>query len=218
MLSSLLTLQTLRKSSTEQEKADFIKEAKMMGLFKHPHILQLLGICLDPELNSILLELMEGGDLLSYLRSMRPVGNKLSPLTMNDLLSICVDVAKGCQYLEEMHFVHRDLAARNCLVSSYSRSDRVVKIGDFGLARDIYKNDYYRKEGEGLLPVRWMAPESLMDGVFTTQSDIWSFGVLLWEVMTLGQQPYPARNNQEVLNYVRSGGRPEKPPNCLEEL
>lgn len=130
---------------------------------------------------------------------------------------MCVDVAKGCRYLEEMHFVHRDLACRNCLVSSKD-PDRIVKIGDFGLARDIYKNDYYRKEGEGLLPVRWMAPESLVDGVFTSTSDVWAFGVLLWEIMTLGQQPYPARNNLEVLHYVRRGGRLGKPTDCPENL
>lgn len=91
-------------------------------------------------------------------------------------------------------------------------------IGDFGLARDIYKNDYYRKEGEGLLPVRWMSPESLVDGVFTSQSDIWAFGILCWEIMTMGQQPYPARTNIEVLHYVRGGGRLDRPIDCPEEL
>lgn len=141
-----------------------------------------------------------------------------SPLTLIELLKMCVDVSKGCRYLEEMHFVHRDLACRNCLVSSVEASTRIVKIGDFGLARDIYKNDYYRKEGEGLLPVRWMAPESLIDGVFTSQSDVWAFGVLLWEIMTLGQQPYAARNNLEVLHYVRRGGRLGKPTDCPDEL
>src|SRR6185437_12022639 len=136
--------QTLRKGATDHEKDDFLKEAKLMGNFVHPHILQLLGICLDNNPNFLILELMEGLDLLSYLRNNRPVGATPSCLTMDDLLCICVDVAKGCKYLEDMHYVHRDLAARNCIVSSHDRSLRTVKIGDFGLARDIYKNDYYR--------------------------------------------------------------------------
>ena len=126
-----------------------------MSHFKHDHILRLLGVCLETDPNFILLELMEGGDLLSYLRNNRPHQRAQSvQLRLYDLVSMCVDVAKGCCYLEELHFVHRDLAARNCLVSSLDPNYRVVKIGDFGLARDIYRNDYYRKEGEGLLPVR----------------------------------------------------------------
>ncbi|RWS22057.1 proto-oncogene tyrosine-protein kinase ROS-like isoform X1, partial [Leptotrombidium deliense] len=145
------SIQTIRDTATEQNRNDFLKEAKLMRNFKHKHILQLFGICLEK--NPILIfELMAGGDLLSYLRKHRPEIGKQSALNTNDLFSICIDVAKGCKYLEEMHYVHRDLAARNCLVSSHSRNDRVVKIGDFGLARDIYKNDYYRKAGEGLLP------------------------------------------------------------------
>lgn len=213
-----VAVKTLRKGATDQEKSEFLKEAKLMSNFKHEHILRLLGISLDNSLYFIILELMEGGDLLSYLRNSRPSVGDRGPLSLNDLLGICVDVAKGCKYLEDMHFVHRDLAARNCLVSSVDPSLRIVKIGDFGLARDIYKHDYYRKEGEGLLPVRWMAPESLVDGVFTKHSDVWAFGVLLWEVMTMGQQPYPARTNLEVLHYVREGGRLDNPDYCPDDL
>ncbi|XP_038214357.1 proto-oncogene tyrosine-protein kinase ROS [Zerene cesonia] len=208
-----VAVKTLRKGATEQEKTEFLKEAALMSNFKHEHILRLLGVCLDNDPNYIIMELMEGGDLLSYLRAKRSSLGTSESLTLLDLLNMCVDVTKGCRYLEEMHFVHRDLACRNCLVA-YRDGRRVVKIGDFGLARDIYKNDYYRKEGEGLLPVRWMAVECLVDGVFSCQSDVWAWGVLCWEVLSLGAQPYPGRTNRQVLGFVRAGGTPDRPPNC----
>lgn len=141
----------LRKGANSTEKQEFVQEAKLMAQFRHPHIIQLMGICVDTDPCCLLLELMGEGDLLSHLRSNRPGGAAGTNLSLVDLLGMCVDVAKGCVYLEEMHFVHRDIAARNCLVS-LNESKRLVKIGDFGLARDIYRNDYYRKDGEGLLP------------------------------------------------------------------
>ncbi|XP_074596553.1 uncharacterized protein LOC141851689 isoform X1 [Brevipalpus obovatus] len=213
-----IAVKTLREGFSDKERNGFIKEARMMANFQHPHILQLLGVCIDPEWNAIILELMEGGDLRTYLCDRRSNGDRPCQLSLDDLLGICIDVAKGCQYLEDMHFVHRDIAARNCLVSSNDPKNRIVKIGDFGLTRDIYQDAYYRKDGEALLPVRWMAPESLADARFTTQSDVWAFGILLWEVITFGEQPYPARSNQEVYLFVRDGGHPEKPSNCMEEL
>jgi len=117
-----------------------------MSHFRHKHVLRLLGVCLETDPPLLVLELMEAGDLLSYLRESR-VLQPTDPhaLRLQDLLAMCEDVARGCRYLEELHFVHRDLACRNCLVSARDRENRVVKIGDFGLARDIYKNDYYRK-------------------------------------------------------------------------
>ncbi|XP_058422820.1 proto-oncogene tyrosine-protein kinase ROS isoform X2 [Diceros bicornis minor] len=215
-----VAVKTLKKGSTDQEKIEFLKEAHLMSKFNHPNILKQLGVCLLNEPQYIILELMEGGDLLTYLRKARMTTFHGPLLSLVDLVDLCVDISKGCVYLEQMHFIHRDLAARNCLVSvkDYTSPSRIVKIGDFGLARDIYKNDYYRKRGEGLLPVRWMAPESLMDGIFTTQSDVWSFGILIWEILTLGHQPYPAHSNLDVLHYVQTGGRLEPPRNCPDDL
>nr|XP_048281423.1 proto-oncogene tyrosine-protein kinase ROS isoform X3 [Myodes glareolus] len=214
-----VAVKTLKKGSSDQEKIEFLKEAHLMSKFNHPNILKQLGVCLLSEPQYIILELMEGGDLLSYLRKARGTTFHGPLLTMVDLVDVCVDISKGCVYLEQMHFIHRDLAARNCLVSGKDyTSPRIVKIGDFGLAREIYKNDYYRKRGEGLLPVRWMAPENLMDGIFTSQSDVWSFGILVWEILTLGHQPYPAHSNLDVLNYVQEGGRLEPPRNCPDDL
>ena len=155
---------------------------------------------------------MEGGSLIDFLKGARREGGSqlLTPL---ELAKISLDVAKGGKYLEALKFIHRDLAARNCLVSSKS-TNRVVKIGDFGLAKDLYSHEYYRKEGQGLLPVRWMPPESLQEGLFTSKSDVWAFGVTLWEIYTLGFQPYPARTNHEVFEFVIHGGRNERPDRC----
>ncbi|XP_052009911.1 proto-oncogene tyrosine-protein kinase ROS isoform X1 [Xyrauchen texanus] len=215
-----VAVKTLRKGANDYEKAEFLKEAHLMSQFKHPNILRLLGVCLLNEPHYLILELMEGGDLRSYLRGARLTNNHGELLNLTSLLDISLDAAKGCAYLERMHFVHRDIAARNCLVSvrGYTDPDRVIKIGDFGLARDVYKNDYYRKKGEGLLPVRWMSPESLTDGIFNKYSDIWAFGVLLWEIITLGKQPYPTYTNQEVLHHISTGERLPSPAGCPQRL
>jgi insulin receptor len=129
------------------------------------------------------------------------------------MYKMAAEIADGMAYLSAKKFVHRDLAGRNCMVAS----DLTVKIGDFGMTRDIYETDYYRKGNKGLLPVRWMAPESLKDGVFTSQSDIWSFGVVLWEMVTLAMQPYQGLSNDQVLKFVVGGGVMEKPENCPEK-
>uniref|UniRef100_A0A1A9VWK8 Tyrosine-protein kinase receptor n=1 Tax=Glossina austeni TaxID=7395 RepID=A0A1A9VWK8_GLOAU len=212
-----VAIKSLRKGASEF--AELLQEAQLMSNFRHENIVRLIGVSCDAESVSIIMEHMEGGDLLTYLRESRSNLPKPSiSFQLWDLVKMCIDVATGMAYLEDMHFVHRDLACRNCLLTSREESRRVVKIGDFGLARDLYKSDYYRKEGEGLLPVRWMAPESLVDGIFTIQTDVWAFGVLCWEILTLGRQPYAGRNNFEVLNFIKDGGRLEQPKNCPDKL
>uniref|UniRef100_A0A8C7DUF5 Insulin-like growth factor 1 receptor n=1 Tax=Naja naja TaxID=35670 RepID=A0A8C7DUF5_NAJNA len=143
--------------------------------------------------------------------SNNPVQN---PPPLKKMIQMAGEIADGMAYLNANKFVHRDLAARNCMVAE----DFTVKIGDFGMTRDIYETDYYRKGGKGLLPVRWMSPESLKDGVFTTHSDVWSFGVVLWEIATLAEQPYQGMSNEQVLRFVMEGGLLEKPDNCPDML
>lgn len=157
----------------------------------------------------------------NYLRENRPKpAERDQPqlLKMLDLIEMAIDVARGCEYLEQNRFVHRDIAARNCLLSTKDSKQRVVKIADFGMARDIYRNDYYRKGGRAFLPVKWMPPEAFLDGIFTTKTDVWAYGVLLWEIFSMGYMPYTGRPNQEVMQLVVRGGRLDPPNGIPEEV
>lgn len=182
-------------SANNQAEMDFLMEALIMSKFKHRNIVRFIGVCFEKMPRFIVLELLSGGDLKTFLRESRGTSNRLSPLCMGDLLTMALDVARGCQYLEENHFIHRDIAARNCLLTTkykansasvtpsngvfnitnynngYSNSGIIVKIADFGMARDIYRADYYRKGGKAMLPVKWMPPEAFLDGIFTAKTD-----------------------------------------------
>ncbi|KAF3701491.1 ALK tyrosine kinase receptor [Channa argus] len=208
-----VAVKTLPEVCSEQDELDFLMEALIISKFSHQNIVRCIGVSLQAMPRFILLELMTGGDLKSFLRETRPRPEHPSSLTMVDLLNVARDIAKGCQYLEENQFIHRDIAARNCLLTCKGPG-RVAKIGDFGMARDIYRASYYRKGGRAMLPVKWMPPEAFMEGIFTSKTDTWSFGVLLWEIFSLGYMPYPSRSNQEVLEYVTNGGRMDPPKNC----
>ena len=133
------------------------------------HVIKLIGVVSQGQPALVLMELMENGDLKNYLRSRRPdsENNKLGlPVpTLREVLQMAIEISDGMSYLSVKKIVHRDLAARNCMVSQ----DVVVKVGDFGMARDIYETEYYRKEGRGLLPVRWMAPESIKVNSFVSK-------------------------------------------------
>lgn len=195
-----------------------MNEASVMKRFDTAHVVRLLGVVSQGQPTLVIMELMANGDLKSYLRSHRPedigTGTGSQPPTFKQILQMAIEIADGMAYLSAKKFVHRDLAARNCMVAE----TLTVKIGDFGMTRDIYETDYYRKGSKGLLPVRWMAPESLKDGVFTSNSDVWSYGVVLWEMATLAHQPYQGLSNDQVLRYVIDGGIMERPENCPDKL
>lgn len=191
-----------------------------MKEFHTPHVVQLLGVVSKGEPPLVVMELMALGDLKGYLRAHRADadlgadGEAPVPPSVRQFLQMAIEIADGMAYLSYKKFVHRDLAARNCMVAG----DLTVKIGDFGMTRDIYETDYYRKGDKGLLPVRWMSPESLKDGLFTTNNDVFSYGVVLWEMATLASQPYQGLSNDQVLRYVIDGGVMERPENCPDKL
>lgn len=200
----------------EEDNMLFLKEATLMKEFhKAHHIVKLIGVVSKGSPVYVIMELMELGDLKSFLlRHGEELcdENKVLPTAM--IMKMAAEIADGMAFLEAKKFVHRDLAARNCMVAG----DKSIKIGDFGLARDIYETDYYRKGDKGTLPIRWMAPESIRDGIFTTNSDVWSFAVVLWEITTLAQMPYHPRTNEEVIKYVQSGQILDLPANTHEVL
>ncbi|XP_057714988.1 tyrosine-protein kinase receptor [Corythoichthys intestinalis] len=208
-----VAIKTLPEICSEQDEMDFLMEALIMSKFNHENIVRCIGVSLNILPRFILLELMTGGDMKSFLRQNRPQRGRAASLSMHELLQMARDIARGCRYLEENHFIHRDIAARNCLLTCPG-VERVAKIGDFGMARDIYRASYYRKGGRAMLPVKWMPPEAFMEGIFTCKTDTWSFGVLLWEILSLGYMPYPCKTNQEVLEFVTSGGRMDPPEGC----
>uniref|UniRef100_A0A3B5A2D7 Tyrosine-protein kinase receptor n=1 Tax=Stegastes partitus TaxID=144197 RepID=A0A3B5A2D7_9TELE len=220
-----VAVKTVNESASLRERIEFLNEASVMKAFSCHHVVRLLGVVSKGQPTLVVMELMTHGDLKSYLRSLRPDSEPASTnpsvpphatlkLLSCDMLQMAAEIADGMAYLNAKKFVHRDLAARNCMVAE----DFTVKIGDFGMTRDIYETDYYRKGGKGLLPVRWMAPESLKDGVFTAHSDCWSFGVVLWEISTLAEQPYQGLSNEQVLKFVMDGGYLDRPDNCPERM
>ncbi|XP_078473381.1 insulin-like growth factor 1 receptor [Lampetra planeri] len=212
-----VAVKTVNDGASMRECIEFLNEASVMKSFSCHHVVRLLGVVSLAQPTLVVMELMTNGDLKSYLRSLRPdtENNPKRPApTLKEMVQMAGEIADGMAYLNAKKFVHRDLAARNCMVAY----DFTVKIGDFGMTRDIYETDYYRKGGKGLLPVRWMSPESLRDGVFTTYSDVWSFGVVLWEIATLAEQPYQGMSNEQVLKFVMDGGLLERPDNCPDKL
>ncbi|XP_072396651.1 uncharacterized protein [Diabrotica undecimpunctata] len=211
-------VKTLKVGSTTEEKLDFLSEAEAMKRFDHKNIVKLLGVCTKEEPVYTIMEFMLYGDLKTYLLARRHLvksdieeSEEVSP---KRLTNMSLDVARGLSYLAEMKFVHRDIASRNCLVNA----QRSVKIGDFGMTRAMFDNDYYKFTRRGMLPVRWMSPESLALGVFTPSSDIWSFGVLLYEIITFGNFPFQGKSNAQVLELVKDGQTLDIPKGTKPQL
>ncbi|VDM41262.1 unnamed protein product [Toxocara canis] len=195
-------VKTVAESANSAERVHFLIEASVMKQFHTSFIVKLYGVVSDGQPVLVVMELMKKGNLRDYLRSRRPCAEEnldnLPIPTNREYIRWAAQIADGMAYLESIKFCHRDLAARNCMVSA----DDTVKIGDFGMARDIYYHEYYKPTGKRLMPVRWMAPESLKDGKFTMKSDVWSYGIVLYEMLTLAQQPYSGIGNEEVFNYI----------------
>lgn len=208
-----VAVKMLPSMSTKCSEEEFVMEASIMAKFSHPNIVHLIGVCFDRHPRYLVIELLAGGDLKKWLRESRD-GEGLS---MKDLMFCALDVAKGCRYMESRRFIHRDIAARNCLLSSKGPG-RVVKIADFGMARDIYRQDYYKKGGRAMLPIKWMPPEAFLDGIFTAKTDVWSYGVLMWEIFSQGILPYASMANAPVMKYVTNNFRLPQPEGCPDEI
>ncbi|XP_069481961.1 BDNF/NT-3 growth factors receptor isoform X4 [Ambystoma mexicanum] len=215
----LVAVKTLKEAS-ENARKDFHREAELLTNLQHDHIVKFYGVCVEGDPLIMVFEYMKHGDLNKFLRSHGPdavlmaEGTLLAELTQSQMLHIAQQIAAGMVYLASQHFVHRDLATRNCLVGE----NLLVKIGDFGMSRDVYSTDYYRVGGHTMLPIRWMPPESIMYRKFTTESDVWSLGVVLWEIFTYGKQPWYQLSNNEVIECITQGRVLQRPRTCPKEV
>uniref|UniRef100_A0A8D3AP55 receptor protein-tyrosine kinase n=2 Tax=Scophthalmus maximus TaxID=52904 RepID=A0A8D3AP55_SCOMX len=206
-----VAIKTLKGGYTDKQRRDFLSEASIMGQFQHPNIIHLEGIITASCPVMILTEFMENGALDSFLRL------NDSQFTPIQLVGMLRGIASGMKYLAEMSYVHRDLAARNILINS----NLVCKVSDFGLSRFLQENSSdptYTSSLGGKIPIRWTAPEAIAFRKFTSASDVWSYGIVMWEVMSFGERPYWDMSNQDVINAIEQDYRLPPPPDCPTHL
>uniref|UniRef100_A0A087Y3A2 receptor protein-tyrosine kinase n=1 Tax=Poecilia formosa TaxID=48698 RepID=A0A087Y3A2_POEFO len=229
---TMVAVKMLKEEASADMQNDFQREAALMAEFDHPNIVRLLGVCAVGKPMCLLFEYMAQGDLNEFLRRRSPTQSvrtisraslsarsfssdgEAASLTCPEQLSVSKQIAAGMAYLSERKFVHRDLATRNCLVGE----EMIVKIADFGLSRNIYSADYYKANENDAIPIRWMPPESIFYNRYTTESDVWAYGVVLWEIFSHGMQPYYGMGHEEVIYYVRDGHILSCPEDCPLEL
>ncbi|KAJ7416887.1 hypothetical protein WISP_67964 [Willisornis vidua] len=209
----VLVLVKSLQTRDEQLQLDFRREAEMFGKLNHSNVVRLLGLCREAEPHYMVLEYVDLGDLKQFLRISKSKDESLKPQP----LTTKHKVALGMEHLSNGRFVHRDLAARNCLVSA----QRQVKVSSLSLSKDVYNSEYYHFR-QAWIPLRWMPPEAVLEDEFSTKSDVWSFGVLMWEVFTHGEMPYTPLADDEVLAGLQSGKtklpQPEGCPSRLAKL
>lgn len=216
-----VAVKTVKTSNNSVELLALLSEFQLLQEVSHPNVIKLLGACIKGEPPMIIIEYCDFGSLRSYLRLSRKLEEAgdldidgVEPVTATDVLSFAWQVCKGMAYLAEMKLVHRDLAARNVLLAT----GKICKVSDFGLTRDVYEDDAYLKKSKDRVPVKWMSPESLADHVYTTKTDVWSFGIVGYELITLGATPYPGIPPQNLYHLLRTGYRMERPENCSPEI
>lgn len=210
---------SLKPGSNNDERIDFLCEAEIMKQLNHPNIVKLIGVSVDGTTTFVIMEYMNQGDLRSYLLKMRHLVDDTTTTWTDDdsevspkrLTRMVLDIATGLSYLAQNKFVHRDIACRNCLVNKERNGEYIVKLADFGMTRNIFENENYQHRRNIRLPMLWSAPESLKMRIYTPASDVWSFGIVVWEIITFGASPYPGMSLPEAANYIAQGRSMEIP-------
>ncbi|XP_031845294.1 tyrosine-protein kinase Fer isoform X5 [Nomia melanderi] len=201
-----VAVKTCKVTLPDEQKRKFLQEGRILKQYDHPNVVKLIGICVQKQPIMIVMELVPGGSLLTYLRK------SASSITQKEQFRMCKDAAAGMRYLESKYCIHRDLAARNCLVGYES----IVKISDFGMSRE--EEEYIVSDGMKQIPIKWTAPEALNFGKYTSLCDVWSYGVLMWEIFSKGGNPYSGMSNAQAREKIDTGYRMPAPENTPDEI